>query len=296
MPKQKVGIVAECGCDLPRGYIKNHKVEMVYFLIETDSGVFSDTDEITAGNILSYMASGGKKSQSFAPRPEVYQAVFEKALEKYEEVILVSISSVISNSCANAEKAVSAMKENGKRVHIFDSEHLSTGLGHLVIKAVELAEEGAEADEILKELEGLKRRVSTTFITVNADYLFRSGRVSAKIMKLCHTFHIHPVLTMKNGAITLKSVGWGDYWKSCLHYLRRELKHPEQIDRKRIFITHAGCSVGMIEKIKEEVNKRCPAEQLIVTKASATVSSNCGPNTFGILFVRKEEERGESGQ
>ena len=294
MSEQKVGIVADCVCDLPRGYIRKHKIELVYFLIETDNGVFSDTDEITDRNILSYMESGGVKSQSFAPSPEVYRTVFENALKNYDEIILLTVSSAISNSYINASEAATAMEEDGKRVHIWDSEHLSTGLGHLVVHAVKLAEAGKTAEEILKELEALKPRVSTTFITMNADYLCRTGRVSKKVMKLCQTFHIHPVLAMKKGFITLHSVGWGDYWKSCLRYIRKELRHPEQIDKTRIFITHAGCSAAMIEKIKEEVQQRCPAEQVIVTKASATVSSNCGPNTFGILYVRNRERNGEA--
>ncbi len=286
MPEQKVGIVAECVCDLPKSYLTEHGIDIVYFLIETDSGVFTDTDEITAENILGYMQSGGKKSKSSAPEPDVYRRVFEKSLEKYDEIILVAISSGISLSCANAAKAVSEMGEKGKRVHIFDSRHLSTGLGHLVIEAAETAESGQSAQEIISKLTELRDRVSTSFITENVDFLYRSGKVSEKVKKICGAFNIHPVLAMKNGELTLKSVGIGRYEKACSRYIQKELKHSDKIDKKRAFLTYAGCGVKMLERVKSEINGKCRFETLIQTKASATISSNCGPNSFGILFIR----------
>lgn len=286
MSEQKVGIIAECVCDLPKSYLKEHNIDILYFLIETDSGVFTDTDEITAENILDYMQSGGKKSKSSAPAPEVYRNVFEKNLEKYDELILVAISSGISRSCANAEKAVSEMGEKGKRVHIFDSKHLSTGIGHLVMKVAESAEKGMSAEKILSELMSLRDRISTTFITENADFLYRSGRVSGRVKKICDTFNVHPVLTMKDGLIALKSVGIGKYEKVCARYIQKELKNPDKIDKKRAFLTYVGCSVKMLNRIEAEIESRCHFDELIHTKASATISSSCGPNTFGILFVR----------
>lgn len=288
MSEQKVGIIAECVCDLPKIYLREHNIDIVYFVIETDSGVFTDTDEITEENILSYMQSGGEKSKSSAPAPEVYRSVFEKNLEKYDEVILVAISSGISLSCANAEKAVSEMGEKGKRVHIFDSKHLSTGLGHLVMKAAETAENGMSAEEILSELSELRDRISTSFITESVDFLYRSGKVSEKVKRICDAFNIHPVLAMKNGELTLKSVGIGKYEKACSRYIHRELKNPDKIDKERAFLTSAGCSVKMLERVRNEINGKCRFEKLIQTKASATISSNCGPNSFGILFIRSK--------
>ncbi len=288
MSEQKVGIVAECVCDLPKSYLTEHNIDIVYFLIETDSGVFTDTDEITAENILGYMQSGGEKSKSSAPEPEVYRKVFRKNLEKYDEIIFVAISSGISRSCANAEKAVLKMGDKGKRVHIFDSKHLSTGLGHIVMKAAETAESGLTSEEIISELAELRDRVSTSFITENVDFLYRSGKVSEKVKKICSMFNIHPVLAMKNGELTLKSVGIGKYEKACARYIHRELKNSDRIDKKRAFLTYAGCSVKMLECIRNEINGKCRFEELIQTKASATISSNCGPNSFGILFIRKE--------
>lgn len=284
MSEQKVKIIAECVCDLPKNWIKEHNVDIVYFSVEIDSGVFFDTSEITSENIISYMQSGGVKALSSAPAPESYKEAFERGLEEYEEVLLVSISSGVSLGCKNAMQAFEMLDEKKNRVHIFDSGHLSSGLGHLVIKAAEMAESGHSAGEILAALEVLKSKVSTSFIAENADYLYRNGKVSEKVKKICTTFNIHPVLTMKDGVLSLKSITRGNYRNACRRYIKKTL-HSKNIVKNRAFITQAGCSAKMVEWIKGEVAKHCEFENLIVTKASATISSNCGPNTFGVLFI-----------
>ncbi len=289
MSGPKTGIVAECVCDLPKSMLNDLDIQIVYFLIKTESGVFTDTNEITADNIWEYMQVSGKTPVSSAPSPEAYQDIFTQSLEKYDEVILVAISSGISASCANAEKAVCNMGKDGEKVHIFDSGHLSTGLGYLVIKAAQMAADGEPVTKILYELGELKNRISTTFVVDSVDCLYRNRKISEQVKKICNRFHLHPVLVMRNGVLALKSVLFGNYDKVCVRYLARELKYPDKIDRTRLFLTHAGCSAKKIERLKEEIMKRCHTEELIVTEASATVSSNCGPNAFGVLFVRMKE-------
>lgn len=285
--KKKVGIIAECVCDLPKSTLDSCNADILYFLVETENGVFTDTDEITSENVFSHMEAGGK-TKSAPPPPEVYQKIFEKNLQRYGEVILVAISSRISHSCDNAHKALELMNENRERVHIFDSEHLSTGLGFFVLRAAELANNGCDSEKILSELEKMKPLVSTSFLAKNADYLYKNGLVSSFVKNVCSTLHIHPVLAMKNGYLRPKSIILGNYEAACRHYVRCELKGKKNIDNNRAFITHAGCNVKMQREITEEVKKYCEFRNLKVTDASATISSNCGPGTFGILFIRKD--------
>ena len=65
------------------------------------------------------------------------------------------------------------------------------------------------------------------------------------------------------------------------------LKKPESIDPEVVFLISAGCSYEYLESIKKEIQKYIKCQRLIVNTASATVTSNCGPGTFGVLFMRK---------
>ncbi len=286
--KRKICITTDCVCDLPDEMLKEYNVDVVYFYIETDSGRFRDVNEITAQNIFDYLKNGGQKSMTTAPPPNEFIDVFTKKLKENDEVIHIATGSSLSACVKNSKTAVEQMGNLGERVHIFDSGHLSTGIGHIVIKAVEMVRNGVDdSGRILSELENMRDRVSTSFMADSADYLYRNKRVSKAVQMLCGIFNIHPVLAMQKGVLGLKSVQIGSYEKSALRYVRKELKTPN-IKADRLFITHAGCTASDIKMIKNEVSRIMKFDSVIVTKASATVSGNSGPRTFGLLYVKDE--------
>ena len=287
MNNKKICVTADCVCDLSDDILKAHNIEMVYFYIVTDTGIFRDVNEITANNIFEYLRNGGKKSETKAPSVDEFVRFFRRKLKKYDEIIHIAISSKISLSVSNCREAVEKLGDDASRVHIFDSGHLSTGIGHIALKAAELAESGTKPDFIIEELESLKDKVSTTFIANNADYLYRNGKVSKGLKNICSMFNIHPVLEMRDGRLCLKSVEIGNYERSIIRYVRKQLKKSMEIDPSLLFITHAGCTVSEVKLVKREVNRLMTFDKIKVTRASATISGNSGPGTIGVLFVNK---------
>lgn len=286
MLMKKIGITADCVCDLPEKYLEEHDIGIVFYYITTSTGMFRDGYEITSENILEYLENNVGKSNTNPPSPKEYMAVFENALERYDEIIHFSLSEKIDSTTHNAKIARGLMGEKGKRVTVIDSEHLSTGMGHLIINAVEMRDGGSSLAEIVEAAEALRSRISNSYMTPSIDYLFRNGRVNKNIKKLGDFFNIYPVLTIKTGRLRLKTFLIGNYENAVLRYIRKELKHSEKIDKRRLFITHAGCTVRMLSRVREEVDKLCSFDEVLVTKASATISSNCGPGAIGIQFVR----------
>ncbi len=286
MIEKRIGIITDCVCDLPKSMLDERGIEMLYFLIKTDSGVFTDTDEITAENLLSYIDEGGEMAVSYAPSADTYVKAFRRMLKTCGEVIYITISSEVSAAHDRACEALMRLGDDKKRVHVFDSRNLSSGLGIMVIFAADMAESGASSDSILDVLTDLRERVSTTFITKNSDYLFFNGRISERVKRLIDLFSIHPVLELRNGRICMKKLFIGDFEKVCKRYLKYELKKPDTIDKRRIFITYVGCSVKKLAKIKQDIISTCTFDEILMTKACATVSCNCGSDTFGVIFVR----------
>lgn len=284
---KKIGITVDCVCDLPDKYLKANDIDVVFYYIITSTGRFKDGDEITSENILEYLESGGTKSETNPPYPEDYRAVFDNALKRYDEIIHFSLSNKLDGPVQRAMDAVRNMGDSGRRVTVIDTENLSTGMGHMIMKAVEMRDSGCSVAEIVQAAEDMKSMISTTFITKDVDYLYRNGRVSKAIKNLCGFLSIYPVLTVKNGALNLKTVKVGKYDKAVMRYIKGELKGNKKIDRKRLFITHAGCPVKTISRYRSEAEKIYRFDEVLVTKTSATISSNCGPGTVGVLFVRR---------
>ncbi len=289
MAKERLCITTDCVCDLPDYFLKKHNIDLIYFYVNTDTGRFRDRDEITAQNVFEYYANNGKKCVTTAPTVEDFNAFLKKKLQKNEEVLHIATSDRVSKSMSNCITAIEQLGDAGKRVHVFDSKHLSSGLGLLVLRAAGLLESGCSCDEIIEELTEMRERVSTTFVSKNAEYLYMNGRVDKTVMRLCNVFKIHPVLKMKDGEIKLHTFQIGDYQRSALRYVRKELRKKNAIEKEMLFVTHAGCLVSDRKLVRQEIDKSGYFDEVLETNACATVSGNCGPGTFGLLYTRKRK-------
>ncbi|MCR5742696.1 MAG: DegV family EDD domain-containing protein [Lachnospiraceae bacterium] len=279
----KITVTCDCTSDLSEEQMLENNLGVVYCHIITDSGRFCDPIEISARNVLAYMDAGGIPVTE-SPIEEDFITLFKDRLKEYDEVIHISLSKDISDSYDHAMLAAKHLgMEN--RIHVVDSKTLSSATGLIALKAVELVKEGKSSKEVVDYLNEFRNHVSCSFVMRNLRYLYKNNRVSAKAMKMCQKLSLHPVLEMRDGKFNLRSIMFGNYEKAQIKYLNREMKNAEKIDKKAIFITHAGCTVKELEKAHDIVASSGNFENIFITEASATVSCNCGPNTVGVLYV-----------
>lgn len=284
-----IAITTECVADLPKELYKEAGVDIIYYDIETDTGIFRDTDEIDAENVMEYIYDGGGTAKSITPTAHAYKNFFKNILEEYDEIIHLCNSSLISIALENASLAKAKLGMEGRKIHLVDSRHLSTGLGLMVLEAAKQRNAGMNSKQILAHLEKQVEYVNTSFLVKTPDFLIQNKRVGKHIMQLCKFLHVHPAIYMKNGQMKLWKFYVGKYEKAIEHYIADVLYDLYDVDPSLCILTYAGCSHEMLEGIRSEIVRRIDFKELLVQPASATVSCNCGPLTFGIIHYTKRE-------
>ena len=286
---RNIMITTECVSDLPEELAEQEEIGIIYYDIRTEQGLFRDTDEVDSDNIMEYMLGGERKASSVVPSREAYQALFREALKTHEELVHICISSGISEAYTNACEAREMFGEACERIHIVDSRHLSSGQGLLVLQAARERSQGKSAKEIARRLCERTSMVHTSFLANNADYLCYNGKVGRPVMKLCQLLHLHPVLGLKDGKLTLQRVYMGSYQRAAKKYISSLFHCEDSVDTGMGFITYAGCNHEVLTRVRQEVEEHIHFDRLWEQKASATISCNCGPLTFGVLFQDKEQ-------
>ena len=71
------------------------------------------------------------------------------------------------------------------------------------------------------------------------------------------------------------------------NYVSERLGDGSNIDDSRIFVTHAGCDEEVVKQVVEQVKATGIFKEVFLTRAGCTVSSHCGADTLGVLFIRK---------
>ena len=269
--------------DLPKYRLEKYQIAVMPFRVCTEGGEFLDGIEAETEGILSYMNEQGKSAQSEPPDVKDYEEFFAEQLTKAQYIIHISIAKHVSKGYERALEASKAFDN----VLVVDSGHLSSGMGLMVLCAAEYAAEGMDTDVIVRELPPLKKQVRTSFIVSNTEYLARSGRISEKVDKLCQALMLHPVITLKKGSMKVGAIHIGRRHHVWKKYISSALNTLHEIDKKTLFITYAGLTNEELKEIEELVKSKVSFEKIIYQKASPAISTNCGPGTFGLLFLLK---------
>lgn len=281
--KRKIAITADCICDLPKELLDRFQIRLMYTYVHTKEGRFCDLSEVSCDSLLEYLQIEGNSAHSSTAPPSEYEFFFADTLERAEHVLHITATASLSGAYPYASQA----SKSFDNVTVFDSEHISSGHGLMVLYAASLAEEGKSIPEICRALEQYKDLVCSNFLVPNTTALYRNGKLSGMVHKLCKSLNLHPVLRMSQNKLKLWKIETGNMQRMDRKYVKSLLHNSRQIDTRLLFLTYAGCSARQLDEILAEVEKYVKFDKIILQKASATVSSNCGIGIFGLMFVRK---------
>jgi DegV family protein with EDD domain len=178
--------------------------------------------------------------------------------------------------------------ENFTNIRVVDSRNLSSGIGHVVLDAAELAESGMDADEIVRRLNALTGRIDASFVIDTLKYLHRGGRCSSLQALGANLLKLKPCIEVIDGKMDVGKKYRGNFDKVILQYVGDRLSGRDDIDYRRIFITHPpGMDQKIVDEVTAAVKASGPFEEVIESYAGCTICHHCGPVCLGVLYIRK---------
>lgn len=283
---RKIIISTESTSDLPKNLIDKFNIEIVPLHITLDGKSYIDGVDISPDLIFEKFEEKRVLPITSAPNVADFLKVFNKYPAKDYEIIHLSLGSGISSSFQNAVLAAS----NLENVHVIDSGNLSSGFGFLVLESVDLASQGKSVDEIIEKLETIKHKVSTSFVIDNLAFLKEGGRCSSLAAIGANLLSIRPSIEVSSHDASMK-VGKkyrGQMDNVLLKYSRERLSNLESINPKRIFITHSKLKGLDISSVIEYVKGLNYFDEIIVNLAGCSITSHCGANTLGLIFLEND--------
>ena len=122
-------------------------------------------------------------------------SVWDEALESYDEVVYIPMSSGLSNSCQSALVSAEAMYKD--KVFVVDDQRISVTQRQHTLDAINLAKKGYSGKEIKEILEREKFN-SDIYITLDTlYYLKKGGRITPAAAALGGLLKLKPILTIK---------------------------------------------------------------------------------------------------
>lgn len=280
----KVKIISDSTCDLSKELIEKYDIEILPLYVCLNDKIMKDGLEIKPDDIYAYVDESGKLPSTSAANLGDYLDAFKPWIEQGYEVVHFNISSEFSSSYRNA---CMAAKELG-HCYVVDSRNLSTGQGLVVLHGAEMAKNGAAAEEIFNSCNEITSKVEASFIVDKLDYLYKGGRCSALSAFGANLLSLKPCIEVVEGKMKPTKKYRGSFGRVLTSYVSDKLKDRDDIDKKRIFVTHTKCDREIVEDVIRAVKEIMPDfEEIVETTAGCTITTHCGPNTLGILYVCK---------
>lgn len=279
---RKIKIVTDSTCDLPDRIIEENNIAVIPLYVVFGSDTYKDGIEISTQKLYKMVDKNNKLPGTAAPAPSDFIDAFKKYINQDMDIIYIGLSSKLSSTIQNAEIAAQDFGED--RIKVIDSLNLSTGIGLLVMKAVDYIKLGYTIDEIVKKIQDLIPKVKTRFIINKFDYLYKGGRCTSIESIVGSLLKIKPVIAVEQGKIVLEEKIRGRREKVLKLMLNKVLKDKSIIDGARIFITHT-MSEKEAEYLKKELKNNLDVKNVLISEAGCVISSHCGPETIGILYI-----------
>lgn len=279
-----VKILSDSTCDLSPELIERYGIRILPLHVMLGSDEYLDGVSITPDKIYQWSdATKQTPKTSAVSIPEVTE-VFQECLKEFDELVVFTISSSMS-ACFNNCRLAAQDLEAESRIHIIDSESLSTGIGLLVIEAAIMASKGFAAAQIEDVICKLRPKVRASFVVDTLVYLYRGGRCSGLAAMVGGALRLHPRIAVTNGAMGPGRKYRGSSAKYVMQYVQdmeQEILHAR---KARVFITHSGCDDDVVEMVRSYLEGLHHFDEILITHAGSVVSSHCGPGTLGVLYI-----------
>lgn len=171
----RVAIVVDSAADLPDTIAERFAIHVVPVRVNLDGRDHLDKVGLATAEFYRRMAQARELPRTSQPPPGDFRRSFEFLGAHHPAVVYVGLSRAISGTLQSAEHA--AARGGDGKVRVFDSINVAGGQALLAWRAAELAETGADAAAILRELERLRPHTLTWAMARDITHAVRGGRI-----------------------------------------------------------------------------------------------------------------------
>lgn len=281
--EQNIIIAAESTADLSPTLIEQFHIHVLRHGVRLGEAQFRDGLDVTPEAVFAYYRETGKLPKTYSVNVAEYEAFFKEKTESGSAVILFTVGSALSSSYQNARIAA----ESFQNVYVVDSQNLSVGIALLILAACDMVREELDAAAIYEHCCAMRQRVDMTFVVSDIEFLKNGGRCSAMAALGANLLQLKPCLLVRSGKVQVGKNYRGRLAKVHPEYLRERMGNGSDIDSRRAILVHTNLDEKSVQSYCDMIRSLVPLEELYVTRAGCSISTNCGYDSIGLAFLRK---------
>lgn len=278
MSENKLKIIVDSTCDLPKYLVEKYDIDVVPVYIQYQDKILADGVDITIEEYYKILREVEELPTTSAPNPKDFFERINEALKSYTSVFIVTLTSKLSATYQSAKIAAKRIKN--ANIHLLDSKFGSGVLSFTALAAAKLAQKGVPEKEIFKKVEQLRDESFLFGYVETLENFKKSGRISNLKFWLGAVTKAKPLLELKDGIIQAcgKATGKIKAQKKVIAEVLRRVKKDQQYD---IMITH-GDDPEAAEYLMKQFEKKMNLGEKIINYLTPALATHLGIGTVVI--------------
>ena len=283
MKDRKVAIVTDGACSLSpaRGEALGIHIAPVY--VTFGDKTYRAGMDLDDTEFYKLLTASKKLPTTAQPTASDFVNIYDKLADEVDEIITIVISHQMSATIQSAEAAREQF--NKIPVHIVDSESVSLGLGMISLAAARAAEQGQDAQTILKFVDNIKQRLHVIFTVKTLEYLHKGGRIGGGTAFLGSALDIKPILYISNGRI--EPLEKQRTRKRSVSRLIELMQKEVGNQPVHVAILH-GNVPEEVEQFEHSIRNEFNCVELLTSDMGPVIGVHAGPGTLGLVFYTED--------
>ncbi|MUV36544.1 DegV domain-containing protein [Lentibacillus sp. JNUCC-1] len=283
-----VKIMADSSCDLTEHYYNEYDIEMVPLTVHLNNKEYRDSIDIQPKTVYDEMRAG-KGTKTSQVSPQTFKTIFTSYAETNQPLVYLAFSSELSGTYQSAAMMAEEVKESypGAQIHVIDTKCASIGYGLVILRAAELAKEGADAASIIETASYHAEHMEHIFTVDDLEYLYRGGRVSKTAAFVGSLLKIKPLLHVEDGKLVPLEKIRGRK-KVLGRMIDLMAARGDDFSNQVIGISH-GDDLERAEQLRDMICEKFNISQknVVIEMVGAVIGAHSGPGTLALFFLNK---------
>lgn len=219
--------------------------------------------------------------------PHEFLEAFREAGRRAQSILCLTISRKLSTfySVAQMAKEQFQAESPGVPIEVLDSQTLGAGEALIALAAAEIAESGAELEEVVQLATELRDRVGLAAYLDTLRHAYRTGRIPRLAAQVGSLLHVRPLFSVSEGTIHFRGIVRTR--EQAMNRLLEMMRASVGNLPIRAAIMHAAAP-EQAERFRDRVISEFNCRKIWITEFSPLMGYSSGRGTLGIAFYPEE--------
>lgn len=280
-----IKIITDSASDITQEEANKLGINVIPLQVRFDEEEYLDGINLSSKEFYDKLIEQDTLPKTSQVTPFRYQEEFERLTKNGDSLIVITLSSKLSNTY---NSAVLASYDFMDKVYVVDSLNATAGERVLALYAKRLIDKGLDIKDIVEKLNSVKSKIKLLAIVDTLEYLKKGGRISKATAFAGELFNIKPVISLIDGEVKLVGKARGS--RKANNLLHELIEKSGGIDFSMPYTTlYSGLSDAMLKKYIEDEKELWEGntKDVPIQTVGSTIGTHVGPGAIGVVFFAK---------